>query len=453
MLKRTIAFLLLIYFRELAKLQLRKASPTIIGITGSAGKTSLRNAIAAVLKDHRKIKVSLKANSESGIPLNILGLSPKDYSFFDWARLSLLAPITLLTNWEPYDVYIAELGIDSPLPPKNMEYLLTIVRPAIGVFLNVLPVHGQFFDGLVPQTIKDPKERRARVSDAIAEEKGKLITSLPKTGVAILNADDPKVIAFFGKTKARVVTFGVRHKADLMAKDIGISLGGFSMVCKEDAKEEVKLKLGQLFPKHYAQTFLAAIAVGRYLGLSLAQCVRGLQTHFQLPKGRMSIIPGIRGTVILDSSYNASRKTMEDALQTLREVAPQRKIAILGDMRELGSVAKLEHEEVAKIAARTTDMVVTVGPQMKQWFTPELIKLGFPRKNLWSATGPYEALDIAKKLMKDKDTVLIKGSQNALFLEIVTQGLMQNPKDANKLLCRRGRFWDGKREQLKQSER
>ena len=451
MLKNKLAFLLLIYLRELAKLQLAKIRPTVIGVTGSAGKTSLKNAIAAVLKDRRKVKVSYKANSESGIPLNILGLKPIDYSPLDWLRLSLLGPVKLITNWDGYEIYIAEMGIDSPHPPKNMEYLLTIVHPKVGVFLNVLPVHGEYFDQVVPKSLRDERQRREKVMDAIAAEKGKLIESLPKQGIAVLNNDDPRVRNFATKTKAKVLTFATKRAADLTAKVRGTSLKGFRMEVKEGKTIE-KLQLSQLLDEHYAHTFLAAIAVGRSFNVSLSECIRGLKQHFKLPKGRMGVIPGIQGTIILDSSYNASRETMESALRTLSLVAPKRKVAILGDMRELGKIAKLEHEEVAAVSATTADLVITVGPKMRQWFVPRLLELGFPSRKLRSVLNPYAALSIARRLIRQEDTILIKGSQNTLFLEIVTEGLMQNPKDAEGLLCRRGAFWDKKREELKKAK-
>lgn len=447
MLKQKIAFLLLLYFRELAKLKLAQIQPTVIGITGSAGKTSLLNAISAVLKNKFRVKTSRQANSESGIPLNILGLEPRDYSFIDWLRLMLLAPFKLLTNQTTYDVYVAELGVDSPFPPKNMGYLLTIVQPTIGVFLNVLPVHSQFFDAVVSQKIKHPLARREAVMDQIAAEKGKLIESLPQDGVAILNADDQRVMGFSTKTKAKLMTFATVSPADLVASHITTNLEGFNFIVREKTTEK-PVSLPFPLDEPYAETCLAGIAVGRALGIPLSECVKNLSQHFKLPKGRLSLIPGIKGTTILDSSYNASRTTMESALKTLAKVSPQRRVAILGDMRELGKISRHEHEEIATVAAKTTDLVISVGPQMQKWFAPRLLKLGYPPQNLRSVLNPYPALSLARQLIREKDTILIKGSQNTLLLEIVTEGLLRHPKDADRLLCRRGTFWDNKRKEL-----
>jgi UDP-N-acetylmuramyl pentapeptide synthase len=441
---------LLIYLRELAKLQLLKNRPLIIGVTGSAGKTSLRNAIYSVLREKYKVKVSIKANSETGIPLNILGLKPHNFSTLDWLRLAVLAPIKLLTNWEKFEIYIAEMGVDSPHPPKNMEYLLTIIRPKIGVFLNAQAVHSEFFDSLISQSIKNPEERRKHLKDLISKEKGKLIESLPENGTAVLNNDDPRVKKFSKKTRAKVVTFSTRSQAGFMAGDANITLTKFSLKIKEKKAEE-RLDLNFPLDEHFGHTLLAAVAVGRVLGIQLSQCIKNLEKNFKLSKGRMSLIPGIKGTTILDSSYNASRVTMINALKLLKSVAPGRKVAVIGDMRELGEIGKLEHQEISQIASKTADLIITVGPLMQRWCVPQLTDLGFNKKNLFSVINPYQASEIARSIIKKGDTILVKGSQNNIFLEIVVEALMKNKKDADKLLCRREPLWDKKREALRKT--
>lgn len=446
--KQKFILLFLKYLRELAKLQLVKIRPTIVGVTGSTGKTSVRNAIAAILRDRFRVKVSVKANSETGLPLNILDLKPKDYSFLDWLLLGVLAPVKLITNWEGYDIYVAEMGIDRPQPPKNMGYLLTILRPTIGVFLNAAAVHSQYFDELVPKNILDLYQRREKLADLIAAEKGKLIKSLPNSGTAVLNLDDPRVAKFVKQTKARVITFATQESADLEASNVDVGISRFSMEVRE-GKDKKKLKINQILDEHYAQTFLAALAVGRAFAIPLSQGLRSLEKNFHLPRGRMSLIPGKKGTRILDSSYNASRVTLISALKLLNKVSPGRKLAVLGDMRELGEVSKLEHQSVARVAAQSADFIIAVGPQMRSWFVPELKKIGFPEKRVRNFLNPYNAAREAQRTIRKGDTILVKGSQNLIFLEIVVKALMRNPEDAQKLLCRRGKFWETKRQELK----
>ena len=145
--KKILSTLILNYFRFLARLQLKKnPRATIIGITGSAGKTSTRLAIVHILKTRGIVKHTTHANSESGIPLNILGLHPTSYTYFDWFRLIILAPFKLLSNWEHFAYYVVEMGIDSPDSPKNMAYLLSILRPHVGVVLNASLTHADSFD-------------------------------------------------------------------------------------------------------------------------------------------------------------------------------------------------------------------------------------------------------------------------------------------------------------------
>ena len=448
--KQLISRIILCYLRLLAKIQLFKVKPLIVGITGSAGKTSLRNAVEAILKDKYSVKVSYKANSETGIPLNILDLGGKGaYRYLDWLWILPSAWWKLLTNWQKYQIYIVEMGVDSPLPPKNMEYLLTIVRPQIGVFLNALPVHCQPYDHLVPKEIKSAIERKNKVIDLITLEKGKLITGLPATGVAIINADDKRVNELRNKTKAKIISFGM-EKGDIRVEQITSSIKGFSMqVLAEKTKFHLELPR-ILADKNIAITFSAALAVAKALNIPLQEAIKSLEKNFKMPPSRMSIIPGIKNTLILDSSYNASRVPMISALQTLNRIANNKRIAVLGDMREMGEEAKAEHQLVAREAVKNCDVLVMVGPLMKSYLLPEVKRLGFPQENCYIFDNTYQAVKALKnRIIKGKETILIKASQNNLFFEIIVEALMKYPEEAEQLLCRRGRFWDQKRQQLR----
>lgn len=373
----------LYYLKILAKIQLLKIKPLIIGVTGSVGKSSTTQMIAAALTENFQVKISEKANSETGLPLNILGFPGRSYGLIDWLWVIPLALIKLLTNWQKYQIYVAEMGVDSPNPPKNMSYLLSLFQPQIGVFLNVYPVHIEKFPNL----------------EAIAQEKGKLITSLPKNGWAILNKNDPRVRQFQHKTKAQVVIFDGEAKS-------------------------------------------AALAVAKVLNVPQKTALSAIKKHYHPLPGRMTIIAGIKNTTLIDSSYNASRAPMLLALEKLKTIGKGKKIAVLGDMRELGIHAKREHELVAKKAFSVADQIVTIGPLTKKYFKAKSAKLH-------QFDNTYQALSfIKKKLIKGGETILIKGSQNTLFLEIITEGLMNNPEKAKDLLCRRGKFWDNKRKAL-----
>jgi len=186
-LKRIVIKIFLGYLRIATKLQLLKNRPKIIGITGSAGKTSTREAIYAGLKDLKIVKNCADGNSETGIPLNILGIKVVNYSFYDWLRILLLVPVKLICNWERFDFLIVEMGIDSPFYPKNMSYLLKILKPDLGIFLNVSNVHAETFDTLMKDLEPGSKKYEEEIKRLIANEKGKLIKSLSRHGYAILN--------------------------------------------------------------------------------------------------------------------------------------------------------------------------------------------------------------------------------------------------------------------------
>lgn len=442
--KRVLSSLLLTYFRFLAQLQLKKIHPRIIGITGSAGKSSTMEAIAAILKEKYTLKVGRKANSESGIPLNILGLSPDSFSLFDWVRLALLAPLKLLTNWKYYDFYLVEMGIDSPFAPKNMSYLLTILQPEIGVFMSADAVHSEPFDPLVKGN--NPEERRASLVQLIAAEKGKLIKSLPAHGLAVLNADQPVLMENATPTQAKITTFGSHQDATIQISEVTVDTAGTHMVF-HTGEEKVVLHFAKyLLPTHYANTFAAAIAVGQYLEISPYLSCKLLEKNFVLPAGRSNLIAALNGAMILDSSYNASTQPMLDSLQLLSQLKVKRRLALLGDMRELGSVEQAEHEKVATTAAKVLDEAVLVGPLMQKYVLPILTEKKVAVR--WFANA-YQAAEYLKTALKPDDLLLVKGSQNTLLLEIAIERLMLHPEQAEELLCRRGAFWDTQREKLK----
>src|SRR3989344_72354 len=199
-----ISILVLKYLRFFAKLSLRIHKPTVIGITGSVGKSSTRNVVFGVLKDYYPTKMISKGNSESGIPLGILGLSPINYSKLDWLRMLLFSPCGL-GYLSKTKFLIIEMGVDEPNPPKNMEYLLTIVKPSISIFLNVHPVHTMQFEKSISNILKtkiiNNEEKLNLLLLKISEEKGKIITDNSNCQTAFYNSDNPYVNDLISKFK------------------------------------------------------------------------------------------------------------------------------------------------------------------------------------------------------------------------------------------------------------
>lgn len=440
--KKGIATLLLNYFKMCARIQLAKHTPRIVGITGSAGKSSTMEAVAAVLHGEGNIKVGRKANSESGIPLNILDLEAHHFTFLEWLILAVRAPLQLLINWQKHDWYVVEMGIDSPVAPKNMRYLLTILKPVVGIFTTVDAVHTEAFDPYV--TEPEPRLRKAALIRAVATEKAYLINTLPSHGCAITSADNPVISEVCAPT-ARHVTFGFSKAATVRCTGVKYSKDGTEIEFAYQSKRYHLYFKNYALPAHYGATFAAAICLALYLELPLETALQRLQKFFTIPPGRATLLDGVHGCRIIDSSYNASAQPMLDFLTLLDEIPATRTIALLGDMRELGSLTKEEHVRVARHAATVLDEAVLVGPAMKEYVLPILVEAGCTTH--WFPTAAQAALYLKPNLTSG-DILLVKGSQNTLLLETAIAELLADSQTAPHVLCRRGAYWDNERAKL-----
>lgn len=419
---------ILTYFKYCSKIQLRKnPRATIIGVTGSAGKTSTRLAIVHILKTRGIVKHSIHANSQSGIPLNILGIHPRTYSKVDWLRMILLAPWQLLTNWEHFDYYVVEMGIDSAKEPNNMSYLLQIIRPHVAVVLNASLTHSAGFDHLVKD--KSPLRRVKKIITLIAQEKMKLVQTLPKKGVAIINLDQPEFRVELSGVRARQITYGKSLKANLRI------LSNFRFRYQGVAH---KLNLGDIYPEYFAYTFAAAIASCAGLGIPPSQSVKELSTY-RAPAGRLRIFSGLSDSTIIDSSYNASPASMLESLKLLKILASKnKKIAVLGDMRELGLSAKLAHKNLADWLLTYCDEAILFGDLTLKHTLPILESQKFTVHHFTHMS------DLTKYLcshLSPRSYVLVKGSQNNILLERAVESILADPSDVARL-CRRGPYWD-----------
>lgn len=440
--KKILSYALLTYLRLCAQLQLKKMGAQVIGITGSAGKSSTMEAVAAILQDKYTIKVGRKANSESGIPLNILGLEPKEFTPQEWLSLALKAPLQLLTNWKKYDWYLIEMGIDSPFPPKNMGYLLKILMPTIGILTTVEAVHSEAFDPVVSEP--DPALRKNALITEIAKEKARLINALPENGLAVISADNPFVTTACSP-QAPLATFGTQANATVRILEVEYKKEStiFHFQCH---KKNCSISFtGYYLPTHFADTCAAALCVAEHIGIPLDEACRAIEKNFLIPPGRATLLKAINGAHILDSSYNSSAQPLLDSLAVLVKIPAQRKLALLGDMRELGSMTKEEHVRVATAATKILDEVVLVGPHMKEYALPVFETAGLIAH--WFSTA-YQAALYLKANLRTDDILLVKGSQNTLLLEIAIAELLADPTEIETKLCRRGSFWDSQRKQL-----
>lgn len=452
----SIYMLVVYYLRFFAKLSLFFHKPIVIGITGSVGKTSTYEALYAMLKDHFPVKKVEKGNSEIGIPLGILGLHVKTNSVFDWLRLLILTPFKLGYLYRNRYL-VVEMGVDEPNPPKNMDFLLTIVKPQICIFLNVDAVHTQQFEKAIPHILETKKlssaDKKDLVLKSIAEEKGKLITKNPNCKTVIFNNDNDyvrDVINLFRNTASspdiQYLSFGEQAENPISFSDFDIDLGGttFNFKFKDDEKK-MKLKFKRyLLPQVYEETFAAATLVGRELGLSKDKIIRSLVNNYEVPPGRSTLFEGIRDSVIIDSSYNASKRPTLAFLSLLEKLKLEEKrptVFLFGDMRELGERTEAEHKEVSEHIAGAVNYLYCVGPLTRKYVIPRFEKVldevkWFPNSKL---AGEY-----LKENLPEKALVLVKGSQNTIFLEEAIKNILKNPQDKAKL-CRQDEFWQKKK--------
>lgn len=436
--KKIIGQMILRYFRYWAKLQLKKnPRAVVVGITGSAGKTSTRVALAKILAAKGRVKQSAHANSESGIPLNILGIHPRSYTPLDWLRMIVQAPLMTILNWEKYDYYIVEMGIDSPRPPKNMEYLLTIIRPDVAVILNTGIVHGAEFDHLVKD--RDPRRRIARIRMEIAKEKMKLAHAVADTGVVVVNTDQKELKMLLKGVRARVITYGTHAGSHL--KITGVTgRHDFSLQFLYQS-HMYTLTIGSPLESPYAYTFASAIAAAAALGISPDRSVESLK-DFRTPRGRMRLFSGVNGSHIIDSSYNASPDTVREALMLLHRAAGRSyKIAVLGDMRELGNQAKISHKNMADWVRKYADECILFGAMTKEFTLPVLESARFPVRHFATM---HELTGYLRKRVKNNAWILVKGSQNTILLERAVESILADKNDVQNL-ARRGSYWDAVR--------
>jgi len=396
--------------------------PGIIGVTGSVGKTSTKLAIAAVLGPSRRTRFSRgNLNSKLGLPIAIIGDFPEEElklisrdtqagekkvaKTFFWLKVISVGLLNLIRKKRDYpEILVLEFGADKP---GDLKELLEIARPNISVITAVgdVPAHVEFFAG--------PKE--------VAREKSRLIEQLPSAGFAILNCDDDTVMGLKDRTRAHVVTFGFQKGAEMRimnfvnvienGKPAGVS---FKM---EYGGSSVPVKIHGAFGRVQAYASAAAATVGLIFGINLIKISEALKSYKPAP-GRMELLAGTKGTTIIDSSYNASPLSMHVALDTLRDLPGKRKIAVFGDMLELGEYSIEAHERVGKMAAQVADVLVTVGIEAKL-IAETARKNGLSKKNIKSFDSADEALDAVQNLIKKGDLILVKGSHDMELGKIV----------------------------------
>lgn len=400
----------------------------IIGITGSIGKTTTKEAIAHVLsKNFQVLKTEKNYNTEFGLSLTILEMPDPNGSAWGWFKILFFAFLKETGRLfrkirSHYDFLVLEMAVNKP---GDMKTLLSLVRPHIGVFTGVMPAHmaeGQFAS-----------------LDEIYREKAQLIESLPKDGIAFLNHDNDFLREHPPKTVAKVVWYGADSLLKLSAENIACSLEGVHF----DAKYG-DIRTGFSTPilgRHHVNALLPAIGCGLSNGMYMHDIVQAL-ADFRLPPGRMNLIPGIRESFLIDSSYNASPEAVKMALSTLTELGKisgtpaHRKIFVLGNMNELGAYSARAHRDITSHLRGAVDLLITIGDEARKTAEETLKENILPENAVHSFPDVSTARDFVKGLLRQHDLVLIKGSQNLVRLEKLVKYLMAEPERAKELLVR-----------------
>jgi len=365
----------------------------VIGITGSVGKTTTKELVASVLaRRYNVLKSKGNYNNEIGLPLTLLELD------------------------DTYECVVLEMGTYGP---GEITLLAKLARPQVGIVTNVGPVH---------------LERMGTI-ERIAEAKAELLVSLPADGVAILNQDDERVRAMASQTEARAFSYGLEPGADLWADEIeshGLDGVRFRMhyVSPRGREEAVYVHL-PLLGRHSVHTALRAAAVGQIEGLSWDEILSGLSVGEQL---RLFVVPGVNGSTLLDDTYNSSPDSAIAALNLLGELSG-RKIAVLGDMLELGGYETEGHVRVGRRAMDAVSILITVG-DLGRLIGRGALEYGMAHERVVHLEDNEAAIVHLQDLIEPGDTVLVKGSRGMRMEEIVealarlpANGLVQDEED------------------------
>ncbi|MGV9265147.1 UDP-N-acetylmuramoyl-tripeptide--D-alanyl-D-alanine ligase [Kitasatospora sp. NPDC003701] len=347
----------------------RLKAPTVIGLTGSAGKTSTKDLLAQVLETmDTTVATPLSFNGEIGLPLTVFRAD------------------------ESTRLLVLEMGARGA---GHIKYLTGIVPPKVGLVLNVGTAHvGEFGGG----------------KESIAVAKGELVEALPVDGLAVLNADDPYVMSMAPRTVAPVLTFGVQA-GDVRAVDVELDTAGRPSFTLTYRGENAPVKLG-LHGAHHVSNATAAAAVAIGLGASVRQAADALTGARQLTPGRMDVTERTDGVTVINDAFNANPDSMAVALSALTAMAGggRRTVAVLGEMRELGEESEAHHAELGRMVARNgvTDLIAVGGAEAA------LVHASAVDGGVTATLVPDRdaALDLLLTYLERGDVVLVKGSHS-----------------------------------------
>lgn len=338
----------------------------VIGVTGSAGKTTTKEMIATLLGAERNTwKTWGNFNNHIGLPLCIAN-TPDDA-----------------------EVIVVEMGMSAP---REIDFLAKIARPAIGVYTTIQPVHLEFFESI----------------EGIAAAKRELLENIDASGTIVINADDHRVMGISEGFAGTTSSYGIDHPADVMATDIE-SLGLFGTRFRLRAQGDSLEASLRLPGRHNLENLLAAVATARVAGISWDGVRRGIDSI--VPAKHRGELVEIRGVTLYDDTYNSNPYALSRALDLLASAECKgRRIAVIGDMLELGRTERKLHYDAGNLAPAGIDLILSVGERSRA-VIEGATDAGFPREGLFHVADAGKAADFLDELIEEGDLVLLKASR------------------------------------------
>jgi len=417
-----------------ARFILWRFQPRIVAVTGSVGKTSTKDAIAHVMAYSHTVQKSEKSyNSEFGVPLTILGEESGWSHPLRWLRILGRGGVKALCRLSYPQWLVLEVGADRP---GDIQRITKWLSPSIAVFtqFSTIPAHIEFFSS----------------RQELLDEKAALMKAVPKDGTVILNRDDTEVAEMARRTSAASFYFGLGETAHIYSSHIDTRYtdhdgvrAPHGITFKVNANgSSVPVTITGALGRQHVYPALAASAVAFVAGehmLAISEAFRS----YQPPAGRMRVFDGLKGSFVIDDSYNSSPIALTEALETLHGLdVSGRRIAVLGDMRELGQYAHEQHREAGRHAAHVCDMLYAVGDYAAD-AAHGAQDAGMSSEMIMTYASTDGVADHLGVQLAPGDVVLVKGSQ-AVRCERVVEGIMNRPQDAPELLVRQGRDWQNR---------
>ena len=401
-----------------SRMILKKYNPSIISITGSVGKTSTKDAIFTAISSTEYVRKSDKSfNSEIGIPLTIIGCQNGWNDPFIWLN-NILQGLELILFKSNYPkCLVLEVGADHPGDIESVSKWLksdVVVMNMVGD----IPVHVEFFAS----------------AQEVLKEKSFLIKTLKENGTLVLFADDKKVSNLSQNVKQTVMTFGINEMATVTASNISIIYDdnkfpeGISFKINHKGNS-IPMKIFGTLGNQQVYPVISAITVGISRNIPIAKMIDSFDNH-KTTKGRMNILKGINNSIIIDDTYNSSPDALREGLNTLASLQVSgKRIAVIGDMMELGNFSAEEHRKAGIQAIQSSDILVTVGPRAKVMSDKSI-----------SFNTSTEAGEYLKTIINEGDVVYVKGSQS-IRMERAVKCILNDANEAEKFLVRQEKEW------------